>query len=124
MDFSVQADTSLCIVALGGNDLLQGVDPKVTAANLKAIVSSLKRRKIPVLLAGLKPPPVIGASYARDFARVFSDLARAQGLPLYPDLMAGVGPALRQRDGIHPTASGARIIASGLAPFVLKTLSR
>ncbi|OYU70197.1 MAG: arylesterase [Alphaproteobacteria bacterium PA2] len=124
VDFSVQADTSLCIVALGGNDLLQGVDPKVTAANLKAIVSSLKRRKIPVLLAGLKPPPVIGASYARDFARVFSDLARAQGLPLYPDLMAGVGPALRQRDGIHPTASGARIIASGLAPFVLKTLSR
>ena len=25
LDFSVQADTSLCVVALGGNDLLQGV---------------------------------------------------------------------------------------------------
>jgi acyl-CoA thioesterase-1 len=124
VDFSVQGDTSLCIVALGGNDLLQGVDPKVTAANLTGIVSRLKRRKIPVLLAGLKPPPVIGASYARDFARVYSDLARSQRLPLHPDLMAGVGPAFRQRDGIHPTASGARIIAAGLAPIVLKTLSR
>jgi len=124
VDFSVQGDTSLCIVALGGNDLLQGVDPKVTAANLTAIVARLKRRKIPILLAGLKPPPVIGASYARDFARVYSDLARAQKLPLHPDLMAGVGPGLRQRDGIHPTASGARVIATGLAPVVLKTLAR
>lgn len=123
VDFSVQSDTNLCIVALGGNDLLQGVDPKVTAANLAAIVAKLKRRKIPVLLAGLKPPPVIGASYARDFAKIYSDLAKAQGLPLYPDLLAGVTPSLRQRDGLHPTAQGAKVIAEGLAPLVLKALA-
>lgn len=122
VDFSVQSDTSLCIVALGGNDLLQGVDPRITAANLKAIVARLKQRRIPILLAGLKPPSVIGAGYARDFARVYVDLARAQGLTLYPDLMSGVGPALRQRDGLHPNAQGARVIAAGLAPFVMKVL--
>ena len=27
-DFSVQADTDVCVVALGGNDLLQGLDPQ------------------------------------------------------------------------------------------------
>lgn len=124
VDFSVQSDTTLCILALGGNDLLQGIDPKITAANLATIVAKLKRRRIPVLLAGLRPPPVIGASFARDFAKIYSDLAKAQGLPLYPDLMAGVTPSLRQRDGLHPTAQGAKVIAQGLAPLVLKVLAK
>ena len=123
VDFSVQPDTSLCIVALGGNDLLQGIDPKVTSTNLRAIVARLKHRRIPILLAGLKPPAVIGAGYARDFARVYSDIARTEHIPLYPDLMAGVGPALRQKDGLHPTARGAGVIAAGLAPLVLKALA-
>ena len=122
VDFSVQNDTTLCILALGGNDLLQGVDPKVTARNLADIVARLERRNIPVLLAGLKPPAVIGASYVRDFETAFSGLAKKRRLPFYPDLMAGVGPSLRQRDGIHPTAKGAQVIASGLAPLVLKAL--
>src|SRR5262249_8941015 len=38
VDFSVQADTDVCVVALGGNDLLQGLDPKATQANLGRIV--------------------------------------------------------------------------------------
>src|SRR5580692_5518094 len=42
LDFSVQADTAVCLVALGGNDLLQGIDPRVTRANLEAIVRRLK----------------------------------------------------------------------------------
>src|ERR1700733_378459 len=35
--FSVQPDTEVCLVALGGNDLLQGVDPRTIRANLTAI---------------------------------------------------------------------------------------
>lgn len=124
VDFSVQSDTDLCILALGGNDLLQGLDPKITARNLLAIVTRLEVRRIPVLLAGLKPPTVIGASYVRDFTEAFSKLAKAHHLTFYPDLMAGVGPSLRQRDGIHPTAQGARVIALGLAPLVLKAMQR
>ena len=120
LDFSVQSDTTLCILALGGNDLLQGLDPKITATNLAAMVSRLKQRRIGILLTGLRPPAAIGAGYARDVARVYSDLAKRQHLPFYPDLMAGVGPALRQGDGLHPTAQGARVIAAGLAPLVLK----
>src|SRR5665213_962485 len=34
LDFSVQADTAVCLVALGGNDLLQGVDPGAMHASL------------------------------------------------------------------------------------------
>src|SRR5665213_275984 len=46
LDFSVQGDTDVCVVALGGNDLLQGLDPQVTQANLSRIVRRLKARRI------------------------------------------------------------------------------
>ena len=122
--FSVQADTALCVVALGGNDLLQGVPPAEIKANLVNIIEKLRARRIGVLLAGLTVPPTIGAGYARDFNAVFPAAAKAGHVPLYPDLRAGVGqnPALNQRDGIHPNAAGAASIAGRLAPVVAKAL--
>jgi acyl-CoA thioesterase-1 len=124
LGFSVQADTRLCIVALGGNDLLQGLDPRVTRANLTAIVERLKSRRIGVLIAGLTAPPAIDQAYARDFAAVFPAVAKAQRVRLYPNLLAGVGgnPHLNQRDGIHPNALGVRIIAGRLAPVAARAL--
>jgi len=123
-DFSVQADTDVCVVALGGNDLLQGLDPKATQANLEATVRRLKARRIGVVLAGLTAPAAVGRDYVRDFEAVFPAVARRQHVALYPDLLAGVGqnPALHQRDGIHPNAAGVAIIARGLAPTLARAL--
>ncbi len=122
--YSVQDDTDLCIVALGGNDMLQGVDPATVRANLQAIIESLKARDIPVLLAGMKAPPQYGA-YAAEFDRIFVDLARKDDVAAYPFLLEGVALDRRynQPDGIHPNAQGVRIIAEGLAPVVATTLS-
>jgi acyl-CoA thioesterase-1 len=53
---------------------------------------------------------------------VFAAVARAERVPLYPDLLAGVGPGLRQHDGIHPNATGVKIIATGVAPVVARAL--
>ena len=124
VDFSVQADTNVCVVAFGGNDLLQGLDPKRTSSNLDRIISKLKARNIKVVLAGMQPPPALGRSYARDFAAVFPALARKHSVALYPNLLAGVGgiPRLNQRDGIHPNAEGVKIIVRGLGPVVARTL--
>ncbi len=122
LGFSVQADTDVCLVALGGNDLLQGLDPKTTKTNLTAIVQRLKARRMAVVLAGMTAPRAVGAGYARDFGAVFPAVAKAERVPLYPDLLAGVGPGLRQGDGIHPNATGVKIIAKGLAPVVARAL--
>lgn len=126
VDFSVQRDTALCVVALGGNDLLQGVDPKRTQANLEKIIARLKARKIKVVLAGLQPPAVIGRGYAREFQAVFPAVAKAQGVTLYPNLLAGVAqvPRLNQPDGFHPNSQGVVVIAQSLAPVLLKALGR
>lgn len=124
VDFSVQRDTDLCLVALGGNDLLQGLDPKRTQANLEKIVARLKARKISVVLAGLQPPPVIGRAYAQEFRAVFQTVAMTQRVALYPNLLAGVAqvPSLNQSDGFHPNARGVTVIAKALAPVLVKAL--
>lgn len=125
VDFSVQADTDLCLVALGGNDLLQGLDTRRTRNNLAAILKKLKARHIHTMLAGMRAPPAIGAGYARDFSAIFPALAKQYAVPLYPDLLAGVAgvPRLNQRDGIHPNPEGVRLIVQKLAPAVAKALS-
>jgi acyl-CoA thioesterase-1 len=124
-DFSIQPDTSVVVVALGGNDLLQGIDPKATRANLDRILVRLQQRHMGIVLAGISAPPELGRGYARDFDAVFSSLAKARGVTLYPDLLAGVGRnrVLNQSDGIHPNAQGVAIIARRLAPVVAKVLA-
>jgi len=124
VDFSVRADTALCLVALGGNDLLQGDDPAQTKANLIAILAKLKARHIGAALAGMRAPTQIGASFAKDYNAAFAAAAQAEHASLYPFLLDGVAgnPALLQGDHIHPNPAGVKIIAARLAPFVAKIL--
>jgi acyl-CoA thioesterase I len=122
--FSVQPDTEVCVVALGGNDLLQGLEPSELRANLQAIVDRLKARGIGVVLTGMRAPPAIGASYALAFDRVYPAVASAEHVTLYPDLLDGVAlnSRLNQKDAIHPNAAGVRVIAARLAPVVARAL--
>jgi acyl-CoA thioesterase-1 len=124
VDFSVQPDTDLCVVALGGNDLLQGLRPQAMRASLDRIVRRLKQRRIGVLICGLHAPPIVNAGYAKAFNAVFPAVARAEHVPLYPNLLAGVEGVerLNQADHIHPNAAGARVIARRLAPVVARAL--
>jgi len=126
VNFSVQGDTTLAIVELGANDLLQGVDPNAVRTNLTTIVRRLRARGIPVLLLGMKAPPQIGAAYATAYDAAFPAAAKAGGATLYPYLFAGVGrdPRLLQRDAIHPNPAGVKIIAARLAPVVAAALSK
>ncbi len=124
VNFSVRPDTDLCLVMLGGNDLLQGVDPEVMRANLQAILKALKKRGVPAMLVGLQAPTEIGSGYARDFDAVVPALARAEGVPAYPDLLGQVREdrALMQGDGVHPNARGVKIVVAKLAPAVAAAL--
>lgn len=126
MDFSIGPETAVVVVALGGNDLLQGLDPKVTRANLDRILTRLKQRRMGVVLAGITAPPELGRGYARDFNAVFTGVGKAHGVTVYPDLLAGVGRnrLLSQADGIHPNAQGVQIIARRLAPVVAKVMAQ
>ena len=124
LDFSVQSDTEVCVVELGGNDVLQGLSPRTTRANLDRILARLKARRIKTVLCGLSAPSTLNAGYARDFNRLYPELARSHAVALYPNLLAGVAmtPGLNQRDGLHPNPKGVKIIAARLAPVVARAL--
>ena len=125
VDFSVRKDTDVCVVALGGNDLLMGEEPKVVRANLARIIRKLQARGVTVVLAGMRAPEQLGGAYAREFNAVFRELARTPGVVSYPNLLDGVAGirSLNQRDGIHPNAAGVKVIARRLAPVVAKALA-
>ena len=119
-DFSVRPDTDLCLVVLGGNDLLQGVEPGQMKANLDGIVQKLKARRIASMLVGIKAPPAMGADYAKEFDAVVPDLGKAEHVPAYPDLLGKVAldRDLNQGDGIHPNPKGVQLVVARLAPAV------
>lgn len=127
LDWALADQPQAVIVALGGNDGLRGLPPADTYANLDAILTRLKARGIPALLAGMLAPPNLGADYGRDFAASFQRLSQAHPEAVfYPFLLEGVAgdPELNQPDRIHPNPRGAEEVARRMLPAVRELLSK
>ena len=122
----LKAKPDLAIVALGANDMLRGLPPRQTRADLDAIVSELNRRGIKVLIAGMLAAPNLGPSYRTEYDSIFPALARAHGATLYPFFLAGVAghPALALPDRMHPNFQGIKKMVGGITPTVLRALGR
>tara|TARA_R110002033_G_scaffold19454_8_gene49921 strand:+ start:432 stop:1148 length:717 start_codon:yes stop_codon:yes gene_type:complete len=127
MDFvldSLPRKPDMVILGLGGNDLLRGLKPADTRANMEAMVKKLQDRDIPVLLTGMLAPPNLGAQFTDEFNVIYPALAKQYDVALYPFFMDGVlGHAnLFLPDGLHPTAEGIDIIVGKITPQVLELL--
>lgn len=116
----------LAIVALGANDMLRGMSPQQTRADLDAIVAELKRRDIDVLIAGMLAAPNLGQRYGADYNSIFPDLARKHGADLYPFFLQGVvgNRALNLPDGVHPNFQGIKVMVTKILPTVQRALGR
>jgi len=126
LNWALEGDVRLLVVALGANDGLRGLPPGQMKANLQAIIHRARQRGIPVLLTGMEAPPNYGEQYASAFRQVFQDLARENKVAFVPFLLDGVAgvPDLNQGDGIHPTAAGASRIADHLWPAVKTMITK
>jgi acyl-CoA thioesterase I len=124
--WSVPDGTDAVILELGANDMLRGVDPKVTKAALDEILGKLAARHIPVLLAGMKAMRNLGADYAREFDAIYPALASTHAVVFYPFFLAGVvaDPKLNQADGLHPNAAGVDAIVARMLPRVETLIAR
>lgn len=129
LDWALDGDVRILIVALGGNDALRGLPPEDLERNLGAIIDRARTRGIDVLLCGMEAPPNLGATYTAAFRDVYRRLAREKGVALLPFLLEGVAgvPGLNQADGIHPNEEGAHRIAdlvwTHLDPLLKRTAS-
>jgi acyl-CoA thioesterase-1 len=124
-------DVDAVIVALGGNDLLRGLDPAESRRNLDGILTEIDARGLPVLLAGLPAPANYGAEYQAAFDAMFPELAAEHGAILYPNFLAGLGEGRTladvrdqlQPDGIHPNAGGVERVVEAIGPAVLELVA-
>ena len=116
LDWALDGDVRVLILALGGNDGLRGLPPTELANNLSTIIERAQGRGIAVVLAGMEAPPNFGPQYTEEFHNVYPTLAKKYRLPLIPFLLNGVAgiTSLNQADGVHPTREGARIVADNV----------
>lgn len=133
VEWSLTPATEALIVALGGNDLLRGLDPAVSRANLEGILKVAQDKGLDVLVIGMEAPGNYGPEYKAEFDAMYPELAEAYGALYFPRFFEGlytVGstPAelrdVMQMDGIHPNAEGVDLIVEAMGPAVAELVKR
>jgi acyl-CoA thioesterase I len=136
VDWALGPDADAVIVTLGGNDMLRGIDPANSRANLDGILKQAAARNLPVLLVGMTAPGNFGTDYKTAFDAMYPELAKQYGTLLEQDFFAGLVAAgadasdpasfaaFMQADGIHPNPQGVKLIVEGLGPKVVELLAQ
>ena len=116
LDWALEGNVRVLIVALGANDGLRGLSVGEMRKNLTEIIERAKEKNIVVILAGMEAPPNYGPEYTAAFRQAYQDVARDQRVLFLPFLLAKVAgqSGLNQGDGIHPNAAGAAVIADSV----------
>jgi len=104
------------LIFYGANDIINGIDPEVTLANLRYMIQSAKANGTIPVIGTLTPMYASHEAYAeggRNFSSRIRSLAGSEGAGL-ADLAGGFGSdaSLIQGDGLHPTPAGSERIAS------------
>ncbi|WP_416351243.1 arylesterase [Celeribacter halophilus] len=131
--WTLTPDIDAMIVALGGNDLLRGLSPDLSRANLAGILDVAQEKNVPVLLIGMQAPGNFGADYKMQFDAIYPELAQDYGT-LYVEgflkPLTDIGPweqvlkTHMQPDGIHPNAAGVAVIVEAIGPKVAELAER
>lgn len=126
LDWSLTDDVDAVIVELGANDALRGLPVEQAERALDDLLGRLAEKKLPVLLAGMRAPPNLGADYGAAFDGMYARLAAKHAALLYPFFLDGVAadPALNQADGLHPNGKGVDVIVLRILPRVEDLVNR
>jgi len=95
-------------------------------ANLTRMVQLARAAGADVLLLGMRMPPNYGPDYTEQFRSSFSDVARAEKVPLVPFILDNLAldAALMQADGIHPNEQGQLRLLDNAWPLLRPLLRR
>lgn len=127
LDWTLTPDVQAVIVNLGGNDLLRGLPPEVTRANMDKIAATITGRGIPLLIVAMQAPPNYGPDYKTAFDAIYPEIAAKYGAMLttpYFTPITGGDPdpskarEFMQDDGIHPNAAGVLRLVAGHGPEI------
>ncbi|MFU8862523.1 MAG: arylesterase [Rhodobacterales bacterium] len=130
IEWTLSEETHGMILALGGNDLLRGLDPALTRANIEGILQAAQAADIPVLLVGMEAPGNYGSDFKNAFDSIWPELAQEYDTLYFPNFFEGLGysdlssaRAYFQSDGIHPNAEGVGLIVDAIGPAVVELIA-
>lgn len=126
LDWALEGNVRILILALGANDGLRGLPIDEMKENLGTMIDRAREKNVVVILAGMEAPPNYGPEYGQSFRLAYRSLAsskRVLFVPFLLDKVAGVS-TLNQADGIHPNEQGAQIIAETLWPVLRNVLDQ
>ena len=109
------------VIALGGNDMLRGIDPSVVRQNIEIIVQQAANSGAAVLVVGIEAPLNFGPDYKAAFDPIFADIAARFGADYHPGFFTALGGDVlpfMQADAIHPNAEGVAQIVKVVGPSV------
>lgn len=111
-----QDNVKILVLELGANDLLRRMPVAKMKQNLSKIIEKAQAKNVRVLFCGMLAPPNVGADYQREYVAVFPDLADKYKVEFLPFLLENIAldKNLNQADGIHPNASGEKIMTDNV----------
>ena len=124
LDWSLEDKPNIVILSLGANDMLRGIDPKLTKQNLNNMIEKMVQNGSKVILAGMRSPESMGKNYQQKFDLIYQELAEEHDVIFMPFLLEGIAleKDYLQSDYKHPTALGVNIMASNLYPYILQAI--
>ena len=124
LDWMLAEKPDAVILELGANDMLRGIDPEATRANLDQTIARIRQSGAKLLLVGMLAARNMGEEYRSRFDTIYPDLAQKHDVPLYPFFLEGIAakPELNQQDGLHPTKEGVAVIVGNILPHVVRLL--
>lgn len=117
-------DPTHLYIELGGNNALQGHNPRKIKQNLMQMIELAKANNVEVIIQEMQIPTNYGARYTRLFTQIFHDLAKQYDIPLIPFFLQEIAldPELMQNDGIHPTKEAQPMIVEFMAPKLVDAM--
>jgi len=123
-----ETQPDILILALGANDGLRGLSLKAMKTNLQQMINMAIKRKIQVVLVGMRLPSNYGPTFTKLFHQQYVDLARHNTVMFIPFLLEPFAGNIEwfQEDGFHPTQAAQALILAHvwgtLKPLLMKEM--
>lgn len=115
---------TLCLIAIGANDGLQGLTLKQLKSNLHKLVQLCQQHTNKVMLVEMKLPSNYGQAFIARFSNIYHQVAKQEGIQLIPFFMEpfALDFSMFLKDRIHPTEQAqpimANIVWEGIVDFL------
>lgn len=109
------ASVRVLVMEMGANDALLGLPVEMVERNLLKGIQHARRRwpGVQFVLLEVRAPPERSAQYRRRLHDMYVTLSETDDVALVPKVLHGVAghPETTLDDGLHPNASGHRLVA-------------